>query len=220
VITLCILLLIAGGPGGAPPAAPAVEAAATAAPCTCDVAIETNGWCEAHQLGFVGSIEIESYKLWEALDAHGHLLDPKNFECAACREAFATGGICAEHRLGFVDGLGYFSRLTYHLAKGKKRPLAGITCPACRRNALEHGWCEEHGLGMVGNIAIEGRSDWDHVAKAIGMLEAAIAAAPRCETCATAIALDGYCPFHQMDYRDGKAVPPPAPVEATPSGEN
>ena len=183
---------------------------AQAVDCTCAAAIETNGWCEAHQLGYVGSIEITSSKLYDALDAHGHVLDPQAMECAACRAAFATGGFCEEHRIGFVNRLGYFSRLTYHLAKGEKRSLSDVTCPVCRENAVTYGWCEACEVGMVGNVAIKGRSDWAHVAKALGMLEAAIAASSRCETCATAIALDGYCPFCQIYYKDGKPVPPPS----------
>lgn len=178
------------------------------AACTCAVAIETNGWCEAHQLGYVGSVKIRSFRLYEALDAHGHLIDLDAVECPACRQAIATEGFCDEHGTGFVGGQAYFSRLTYHLAKGEKRRLTDITCPICRKNAGSHGWCDKCQLGMVGHVAIKGRRDWEHVAKALAMLGAANEAAARCEICATAIALDGYCPVCQVYYKDGKAVPP------------
>jgi hypothetical protein len=219
MIATVLILQLAAVPPLPGQAEPQTSAFASAAACTCDVARETNGWCEAHQVGYLGPIEVESFKLHEALDAHGHVMDPQSMECAACREAFATGGFCEEHRIGFVGGLGYFSPLTYHLARGQRRELAEIDCPVCRRNALDQGWCETCQTGMVGNVAIAGRESWERVERALARLRAAIEVSSRCEICATALALDGYCPLCQIWYKDGKAVPPPPPAPAPAAAE-
>ena len=59
---------------------------------------------------------------------------------------------------------------------------------------------------MVGDLSILGRERWDHVAKAIGILETAEKTSARCEHCAMAIVTDSRCPFHRITYKDGHPV--------------
>lgn len=177
--------------------------------CTCEVAIENNGWCELHRVGYVGSVAIRSEWLFEALDAHGHDVDLTTFHCDSCRKAIESNGFCEQHRVGFVDGQAYFSKLTHHLARGKRRQLSGIRCPACRKHATSHGWCDACGSGWVGTVEIENRQDYDELTEALRILQLAIEAAERCEHCAVAIVTDTTCPVCRITYREGE----PADVE-------
>lgn len=186
--------------------------ATRAAECPCEARTEIGAWCEEHNRGYVGSIVITSERLFEALDAHGHDLDNTKFVCPTCKESIATDGFCEEHRVGFVSGQAYFSRLTHHLAKGRPRSPSDLSCPVCQENATSHGWCETHRVGMVGAIEIEDRRDYDELARSIAVLEAAVAAADRCEHCAVAIVTDTQCPICKISYKDGEPVSP-APAD-------
>jgi len=188
------------------------------------VILENDGWCTVHGIGYIGGVEVQSETLYSAMDAHGHTVDLSTFVCPGCRKAIAEQGFCEEHNIGFVRGQAYFSFLTYQLARGEKRRIADITCPVCRENAAGRGWCEKHQIGMVGRVAIRGRRDYDRVARMLERLELANGEARRCETCAVALALDGYCPFCKRTYQDGKwlesppaAATPPTPIPAPPA---
>ena len=57
--------------------------------------------------------------------------------CISCREAWATDGYCYDCRIGYVDGHGYFTSLTYLLARGEVRDPATITCGVCAKAAAD-----------------------------------------------------------------------------------
>ena len=186
----------------------AAEGAAPTPSCTCATARAENGWCEAHELGFVASVEIHSRLLYDTMDAHGHVLDLTTFKCDTCKAAIATSGFCPQHRIGFVKGLAYFSRLTYELARGERRDIAAISCPTCRKNAVSLGWCDKCRIGSVGPVAIHDRQAFDAVAKAVAILREANRVSESCQVCAMAIVTDTTCPWHKITYKDGKPVPP------------
>lgn len=100
--------------------------------CTCARAKLRNGWCSACRVGYVAGIPVRSAMLFEALDAHGHDIDPSSIECAECRAAIGADGFCPTCRRGFVQGQLYFSRLTYAIAKGSFADPAAISCLRCR----------------------------------------------------------------------------------------
>jgi hypothetical protein len=100
--------------------------------CTCARARLRNGWCDACRVGYVAGVPVRSAMLFEALDAHGHDIDPASIECAECRAAIGTDGFCPACRRGFVKGQLYFSRLTYAIANGSFVDPVAITCPHCR----------------------------------------------------------------------------------------
>ena len=177
------------------------------APCTCGEAKGMSGWCERHGVGYVGDVKIRSWLLYETMDAHGHPLGNSTFQCPECQKALDSDGFCEAHRVGFVGKKAYFSRLTYELARAENTDPTKIVCPVCRKNARSHGWCEAHRIGMVGNLAIKGRERYQHVAKAIDILEIANKTSERCEHCAMAIVTDSRCPFHKITYKDGHPVP-------------
>jgi hypothetical protein len=207
-IALFALWLAAAGPAAAPGAEPA--------PCTCLAAAETNGWCEAHSIGWIGNVEVPYRILWETLDAHGHVLDLGAFECETCRAAIASSGFCERDRIGFVDGLAYFSRVTYELARAARTDVASLACPVCRKNAEGRGWCDACKRGMVGGLAIADARAYAEAAKVLAILEEAIAVAERCEHCAVAMITDTECPVCRIRYRDGHPLPRAAPPPAQP----
>ena len=197
VCWLLVLLILSG-------ASPAQE------PCTCPGAKVAGGWCELHGTGYVASVEIHSRLLYDALDAHGHMLDLSTFECTLCRTAIESDGFCDQHRVGFLARQAYFSRLTYELARGEAREPISITCPTCRRNTASHGWCEKCGVGMVGHVQVRDRRAYEHAAKAVDILRAASNTVKRCEWCAIAMVTDTTCPQCRITWKDGKPVATPS----------
>lgn len=176
---------------------------AAAPACTCATARLTDGWCDLHRVGYVAMVRIPSRLVYDALDAHGHLLDLNTFTCPTCREAIDLDGFCEEHRTGFVDGQVYFSRLTYEMARGLRVDPARIECPVCRRNADSLGWCAKDGRGMIGNVAIRDRAAYDRAAAAVAVVRAAVDTLARCEGCALAMVTDTECWRCRITYRNG-----------------
>jgi hypothetical protein len=181
--------------------------------CSCMVVTEDGGWCDVHDVGYIGGVEVESKSLFEVLDAHGHDVDLATFECPSCRQAIESDGFCEEHRVGFVDERAYFSKLSYHLARGERVDLSTVYCRKCRLNAASHGWCGSCRRGMVGRTAIRDRKAYEEVVRALALVERADATAKRCPHCAAAMVTDTRCPMCAIGYRDGVATPePPGPL--------
>jgi hypothetical protein len=178
--------------------------------CMCADARLVNGWCEAHEVGYVAGLEIRSAELFETLDTHGHVIAPEFIRCAKCLEARQTDGFCEEHRMGFVEGLAYLSPLTYHLAKGEiKQDLDGIACPVCKRNAESYGWCPKCNVGMVGHVEIRDTASFEKLLRAYDTLLSARETVARCELCASAMVVDGRCPVCKIAYKDGQPIEAP-----------
>ena len=174
--------------------------------CVCASAVETNGWCAVHGVGYVGGVRVASPWLYEAVDAHGHQVDPASFVCPSCRSAVAADGFCEAHRIGFVGGDAYFSKLTYLLARAVPRSPDDTRCPDCRAHATTQGWCTRCNVGMVGPFAFTDRREFDSAVEALRILKIANEAAARCDRCAVAILTDSPCPRCKITYRGGVAV--------------
>ena len=182
---------------------------------TCAEAKTHNQWCDEHDVGYVASLPITSRILFEAVDAHGHGLHPgsmKSIKCPMCRAAIEAGeGYCEACKIGWFKRQAYFSRLTYHLARGEVRKLSTIECATCRRNAEHYGWCDSCKLGMVGNVAIRDRKEFAIASGEYDRLESAVKVAGRCEQCALALLTDTSCFKCKISYRNGREVPASAP---------
>lgn len=187
--------------------------AASASPVSdpCDKAKRSNGWCAQANAGYIASLEIPSHLLYEALDAHGHDIEPSGMACETCRKALAADGFCPAHKMGFVAGKAYLSRMTYQLARSVRIDAAAIQCPICRKNNQGIGWCDTHRLGIAGNHSWTDRQAYSEFQDSYRLLQAALEMLPRCETCAAAMVADGYCPKHRTKYDGGRAVTPPSP---------
>ena len=173
----------------------------------CEAAKRANKWCAAGNVGYVASVPIRSRFLYEALDAHGHDVDPAAMTCAVCRKAVASHGFCAAHRMGYVGGHAFLSPLTYYLARSHPVDPARITCPVCRQHTLGIGWCDAHHVGIAGTFALDDRQEFEEMQKAYAILLAAVETSARCERCAAAMVADGYCAIHRIKYKDGRAAP-------------
>jgi hypothetical protein len=149
--------------------------------------------------------------LYEALDTHGHDVDPAAITCEACQKALKTDGFCAAHRFGFVKGEAFLSPLTYHIARGRRIDPAGIACEVCREHTRGIGWCEKHWVGIAGHTAIDDRERFEEFRRAYQLLLGAIETSARCEMCAAAMVAEGYCAIHRLKYKDGRAIPVPQP---------
>jgi hypothetical protein len=175
--------------------------------CTCAEERVRNGWCAGCKRGWVASLEIRSRRLFDALDAHGHELDPAVMECATCRGLVRTGGFCESCRFGWVDGLAYMSRLTYHLARGRVRAPAEVACEECRVLAGGTGWCARCSTGWAGNVAFADPDDHRDAARELARLRRAIEVSIRCEMCALVLLVDGTCTRCRIRYSRGEVVP-------------
>ena len=178
---------------------------------TCSRAATSNGWCQGCRVGYIATVEIRSAQLFEALDAHGHdIADPKAMDCVACRDAFSTDGYCHVCRIGFVGGHGYFTNLTYLLAKGEVTDPAKVTCGVC---AKARGWCDACGQGMVGNVVFRDTKDHAAARTQFELLLRAVKESERCEMCSMLLFYGGVCRACDITYKNGKVVEPKRPAE-------
>lgn len=195
---IALLILLAGSAPGWAGTARTTE--------DCEEARRTNLWCSAGNAGYVAGVEIRSPFLYEALDAHGHDVEPAAIACDVCRKAVAGHGFCPAHRLGFAGGHAFVSPLTYYLARSRTIDPAALSCRVCRRHTRGIGWCDRHRVGIAGRFALDDRREFDQMQKAYGILLAAVEMSSRCERCAAAMVADGYCAIHRVHYTDGRAA--------------
>jgi len=179
-----------------------------AAECNCSTVKERDSWCEVHAIGYIAGLGIRTYVLFEALDAHGHEVDPAAFPCPNCRRAIEADGFCEEHRVGFVSGLAYFSRLTFLVASARATGGSAVPCPECRKVAQQNGWCDAcGGAGFIGPVRFPGKRAYQEVVRALELVRRADVVGQRCAQCAAAMVTDSICPVCKLDYRDGVAHP-------------
>jgi hypothetical protein len=193
------LSLIAGCKRDAPPGC-----------ASCANAKLTNQWCDSCKVGYVAGVPIKSKLVFDCLDAHGHDLDLKQIKCPSCQAAIPVEGFCEKCRIGWVRKQAYFSRLTYHLAKGNPCDPSTISCPVCRKNSEKFGWCDTCNKGMIGNVLIADRPNYDGGCRGYQLMRTAVEESQRCENCALAILTDNSCFMYNIGYKDGKVVKRPA----------
>lgn len=179
--------------------------------CRCTLTRQTGGWCGKCKVGYLAGVRVESAGFFEALDAHGHDIDPAMVRCDTCRKAYESYGFCERCMIGFVRKQAYFSRLTYYLARGEVKDPKKLTCTTCVRNRDSSGWCETCGIGLVGCHGYKDRKEFEAAARMRELLILAIDEAGRCMTCALAIINDGPCLNCKLSYKDGKKSPSDAP---------
>jgi hypothetical protein len=201
-MALALAPATAVGPGTALAHEPAVP---------CAEARRTHGWCAAEQVGYVAGVEIRSHRLYEALDAHGHDIEPKAVTCGTCRKAIETDGFCPAHRMGYVGGQAFLSPLTWHIARARTIDPGTVACRVCRRHTRGIGWCDRHRVGIAGPVAIDDRARFEEFQAAYRILLAAVEKSAACDACAAALVADGYCATHRVKYKDGQAAPGPNP---------
>lgn len=187
--------------------AQAPEPAVKASACTCATIKQTDGWCERCKTGYLAGVKIESASFFEALDAHGHDIDPTLLRCEQCKKHFAAHGYCDQCKAGFVRKQAYFSKLTYYLARGEVKDARSIHCPVCRKNNEKPGWCDVCRVGMVGFHAYGDKQEFKHAARVWEILISAIDLAKECLSCALAMINDGTCLQCKASFKDGRKAP-------------
>jgi len=203
-LSIHVLALAIGGPP--------IQVESPDAACTCAAVQQTDGWCAKCRVGYLAGVKIESASFFEALDAHGHQINPQRLVCDRCRKAYESFGYCDQCKFGFVGKQAYFSKLTYLLARGELREVNSISCPTCRKHVENAGWCDECRVGMVHTRAYRDRQEFEQAVTMRKALRVAIAQAEKCLTCALAMINDSTCVECQATYRDGARVPPPSPA--------
>lgn len=171
--------------------------------CRCAAALAADGRCQKCRVGYFASVRIESEKLYEVLDPHGHQVSAALTRCAACRELISRGGYCTACNMGYVNGRGYFGRVSYHVARGRVIDPASVRRPCPKADG---GWCAICRLGIVGNRAFGDQADLEQARRYLAVLESAVAKAAQCEDCAMALIADSRCHRCAIEYREGKPV--------------
>lgn len=167
---------------------------------------QADGWCGKCKVGYLAGVKIESAGFFEALDAHGHVIDPTFLRCDRCKKAYESHGYCDKCKMGFVRKQTYFSKLTYYLARGEVKDPASITCPICLKNTQKPGWCERCRVGMVAFRAYSDKQDFEQAARMRETLIPAIELAKKCLTCALAVINDDTCLPCKASFKDGRRI--------------
>lgn len=171
--------------------------------CGCAEARAADGRCAKCDVGYFAAVRIESERLFDVIDSHGHEVFAERMRCTACRPLIASGGYCDECHMGYVDGKGYFGRLGYHMAKGRRADSSSARRPCCPAG---NAWCESCRCGWVGDRRFDDRSDFEPARAAMAVLLAAISTSATCEMCAMAMIGDSRCPACKVEYKDGKRI--------------
>ena len=188
--------------------------------CICAEGRVSGGWCSPCKIGYVAGFSIPSKMLYSAIETYGHEANPETFTCKTCRVEVKRDGFCARCHTGWVTNRAYFSRLAYLLAKGDNSKRVAISCKLCRTNSERSGWCKRCAQGMVGTVVLKNRSEFEEASKAMELAFEAIQELERCEVCAVAMIIDGYCSACKLYYHKGKPSRrnernPPKPAETS-----
>lgn len=176
-------------------------------PCRCEAVRQSDGWCRRCKVGYLAGVKVASPKFFDALDTHGHKIDPARVLCATCRKNYDSDGYCPSCRYGFVNKQAWFSRLSYYLARAPVQPADSIACATCLKNTHSSGWCEACNRGMVGFHAYNNHAEFDQAARMRELLMVAVDVADQCLTCALAIINDAECITCRVRYLNGKKLP-------------
>ncbi len=185
--------------------------------CSCSVARQEHRWCAHCEVGYVAGQPVPSRSLFEALDAHGHDIDPTKIRCESCQKALSTDGFCDKCCFGFNGGLLYFSPLSWCVAKGTPRGVAESrpktpsqpqSKPAKGPCSVEHvglpkdtQFCESCGEGIVGNVVFTEAHLFDIARDELRCLRLSVARLEECEICAIAQFLRSRCRQCDHDFR-------------------
>jgi hypothetical protein len=143
--------------------------------------------------------------MYDALDAHGHAIDPQRITCKTCLIGIESDGYCPACRIGYIQRKAYLSRLTYYVAKGSVISASRLTCDRCLSHCGRTGWCDTCSVGIVGNVAHGDRADFDALAEEYGKVVSAVSKLDQCESCAVASLTNGRCIPCRVVFENGEA---------------
>lgn len=114
-------------------------------PCpACRTAIEAEGFCEEHRVGFVGGRAYFT-RVTHAL-ARGVTRDPSTLSCTTCRHNASAQGWCSRCKVGRVGATAFSDRARYEQALEAVRVLgvasdAAARCESCALAILTDTGC-------------------------------------------------------------------------------
>ena len=114
-------------------------------PCpACRTAMETEGFCEEHRVGFAGGHAYFT-RVTYAL-ARGVTRDPSTVSCTTCRHNAGAQGWCSRCRMGMVGATAFSDRARYEQALDAVRVLrvaseASARCESCALAILTDTEC-------------------------------------------------------------------------------
>ena len=111
---------------------------------SCRRAIETDGFCEEHRIGFVRKQAYFSRLTYELGKAQP--VEPASLSCPACRKNAETSGWCAKDRVGMIGPFAIRSRADYDQAARaleivRLAALESKRCDQCAGAILTDGQC-------------------------------------------------------------------------------
>ncbi|HEV8700690.1 MAG TPA: hypothetical protein VGV60_05405 [Candidatus Polarisedimenticolia bacterium] len=126
---------------------------------TCRKALETDGYCRAHRMGYVHGEAFLSPLTYHL--ARARTIDPKTITCADCRKHTRGIGWCEKDQVGIA---GYFAiddrREFDELARDYELLLAAVKksseCETCAGAMITDGYCAVHRLQYKDGAPITG----------------------------------------------------------------
>ena len=186
--------------------------------CRCAVVRATDGWCAKCGVGYYASQRIALQKIFEVLDITGHEVFADRTACPTCRSIILHGGFCDACNMGFIHGRGFFTRLCYHMARGRPVPPAATQSACCPSDGA---WCMKCRTGRIGNRVFLDQSEFEAARKYYAVFTSALREASRCETCAIAMIANSRCHLCRLEYKDGARVEAPAhPASSKPAAKS
>lgn len=168
----------------------------------CEKAKAANGWCDACKHGYTFGVPIANKDLHTALA--GTPVKADEIKCPGCKEAAAKNGTCEQCKVMFAKDQAYKSPVSAALAKGEQVDVKSLKCPGCIKAAATGGYCSGCNTGMVGGMTFKSMDDYEQAKTALATLQKASTA--KCNTCATAMVLDGECKTCGATYKGGAKV--------------
>ncbi len=116
--------------------------------CTaCRRALDVDGFCRAHRIGFVGGKGYLSPLTYHL--ARGRAVDPDAIECPVCRENARGIGWCEKHDIGMAGATAVADRASFEeLARARAILLAAVEmsarCETCAAAMVADGYCPDH----------------------------------------------------------------------------
>ena len=115
---------------------------------SCRRAIDTEGFCEEHRVGFVHRLAYFSRLTYEM--ARGERIEPASFRCADCRRHAEAGyGWCAKHRTGLIGSAAIRDRAAWDRAAAAVEVLRAAVamlpkCEHCAEAMVTDTQCWDH----------------------------------------------------------------------------
>jgi hypothetical protein len=126
---------------------------------TCRKAIETDGFCPDHKMGYVGGAAYMSPITWHL--ARARKLDPATIECPVCRDHMKSIGWCEKDARGIagyfaVDDRKEFEALQAAYAILLRANDMSKRCERCAGAMITDGYCAIHRVRYDGGKAVSG----------------------------------------------------------------